>query len=563
MSNEPNKTGKRKFILSALWDAAVAERGNQYFHQVVTHEAGREQLFSVSNTFRLMMRVADSLHQVVGIQSGDRVAILAEGYGDLIPLYHALWMLGCVVVTIPSHYDASITASLINNSGARIVVYSPALTARVAAVVPHLAMVEKWILSGSVRGTPFGTKGSAFRLDELFQRASRNPVIKEFSPTTFGANGEEIALLAYTCPALTEPHGIALSLRAILAAAENQSSLYIRDLNSPERVASLLPEKHIVSLIHMLWLPLVAPVSSVALSDAQPLGKTSKLLDELYNHQVTAVWMNEDYLDDIRHTSKTQRFPLPAHFRIYFVPRDPFPMKNIESVANLIVPAYAQTEAGGVISVGEKHDIVGAVTGVSDDTVFLTAGSPISGVKVRIVGKGGEAVSDERVGEIVISSDQLMIGYEGSMPGNAFLSPDVSLHSGDRGQWSFDEVGKPHLTLVGREDLFVKRGSQEIGITELEHMLLKIIGVKAVRVAAFHHTKYGYELGAFILALKKAQVTQIVLWKHLLEHYKWDVVPKVFMIADAAQVTQVPSRLELATKFEQFSTADFSRAPKL
>jgi acyl-coenzyme A synthetase/AMP-(fatty) acid ligase len=107
------------------------------------------------------------------------------------------------------------------------------------------------------------------------------------------------------------------------------------------------------------------------------------------------------------------------------------------------------------------------------------------------------------------------------------------------------------------------RGEKEVNLFELESVIRRVVGVKEVRVVGFPHIKLGKELGAFVLLQKKAQVTREALWSNLLAFFPWDVVPKVFMIADAALVPNMPTRADIEDKLGKFSSSDFSRPPKL
>jgi non-ribosomal peptide synthase protein (TIGR01720 family) len=115
---------------------------------------------------------------------------------------------------------------------------------------------------------------------------------------------------------------------------------------------------------------------------------------------------------------------------------------------------YGSSEAGSVCWDCDPGE-------VASDTV----GRPLTGVTVQILGEDGDQVPPGAVGEIVVESDAVMLGYDGE-PVPERTGP--GLHpTGDLG--SFDESGR--LTLVGRKRLLVDVGGDKVNPVEVEEVL--------------------------------------------------------------------------------------------
>jgi len=543
-----------------LWKNALREGGNQYAHQVLGADSTRVSLYTVSNLSKLSMRVADGLRQSIKIEPGMRVAILADGYGDLLPVYHALWLLGCTVVAIPGDQPSDITVGQMNNTGCQVLVYSPAMSARLASVAPAVTCIKHWVLVGGAKTTALGSGRSVLKLDDLVLNSNRGLKMDDFQPKA--SKQEHPALITFTSGAAIEPRGVAFNAETIIEAARCQTCLYYLD-SEGERVACLLPDKSFVSLLHMVVLPLVAGYTSVALPDLEASKRGSNILEELYDNQVSAVWLNESHLPDLRKATKSQRFVMSEKFRAFLLPTRPVSKQEVEGMPEVIVPCYGQTEAGGIIAVGSKANLYTCALASRDRTPLLSAGGPIANVQVRVVDPTGEPTRGSDIGEIVVNAKQIMESYDGSHPGASYLGPDGFLHTGDRGYWSFDSDGKPHLVIVGREEQFVSRGKHEVSLFQLEMVISKVMGVTGVRVVGFPHAKYGKEIGAFVLLAKRAQVTRESLWANLIKYFPWEVVPKVFMLADTSAVSVIPPRREIEEALACFGSTDFSTPLKL
>jgi acyl-CoA synthetase (AMP-forming)/AMP-acid ligase II len=434
------------------------------------------------------------------------------------------------------------------------------MSARLASVAPAVNGIKHWVLLGGSKTFSVGAGRAVIKLEELVLGSNRGLKLDDFirKPT------KEVhpALITFTSGAGIEPRGVALNEDTLLEATVAQSSLYYLG-SDEERVASLLPDKSLVSIIHMAIMPLVAGCTSVALPELEASRRQSNILEELYDNQVTAVWLNETHLPDLRKATKLQRFVISDKFRAFLLPTRPVAKQEVDGMPEVIVPCYGQAEAGGIVCVGTRGHLHMCSLATRDRTQLVAAGGPLAGLQVRVVEPSGLPTKGFDVGEIVVNSKQVMEGYEGSPPGGAYLGPDGSLHTGDRGYWSFDDDSNSHLVIIGREEHFVTRGEHEVSTFELESVLKKVIGVTDVQVVAFTHTKYGKELGAFVLLAKRAQVTRESLWINLLMYFPWEVVPKVFMIAESPTVAAIPPRREIEQALARFASTDFSTRPKL
>jgi acyl-CoA synthetase (AMP-forming)/AMP-acid ligase II len=552
-------TPKNRNLIKA-WNTALEKRPNALFHQVLAQQGGYGTTHSLSSVLRNAIRYADGIRSVSNLKAGDKVAMLADGFGELVPLYHAFWLLGIVVVAVSNTTPAEVAVAQINNLGCRGLVYTPSLAARLASIIPKISGIDFWLLVGVGRSGPLGGGTPVTRLEDLLQSSSRDVKLDDFDRVK--QTEDSIALVAFTSGEVGEPKGVGFTETALLHAALNQSTIYSIGTQA-ERFASLLPNKHLVTIVHSVVVPLVAPLTSVVMPEIASTGKIGNLVGELYDNQVQAVLLREELLEEIRTASKSQKFVLAKNFKAFLIPQRPLPAKQLEGISNLIVPCFSQTECGGIIATGTQELTTTSKTSTVEKIAIVSGGSAISGVSIKVVGQDGTPVKFGEIGELTVTSAQVMHSYCGGAAGSAYVTPDLALHTGDRVQTQLALDGTNHIVMVGREDHFIMRGEKEVNLFELESVIRRVVGVKEVRVVGFPHIKLGKELGAFVLLQKKAQVTREALWSNLLAFFPWDVVPKVFMIADAALVPNMPTRADIEDKLGKFSSSDFSRPPKL
>jgi fatty-acyl-CoA synthase len=117
----------------------------------------------------------------------------------------------------------------------------------------------------------------------------------------------------------------------------------------------------------------------------------------------------------------------------------------------------------------------------------------------------GEHLGIEQQGEICCRGYNVMKGYYNNPEATSeVIDKDGWLHSGDLG--IRDKEGNYRIT--GRIKDMIIRGGENIYPREIEEFLYHLEGVKDVQVAAVPSSKYGEEVGAFIILRENAELTE-------------------------------------------------------
>jgi fatty-acyl-CoA synthase len=150
--------------------------------------------------------------------------------------------------------------------------------------------------------------------------------------------------------------------------------------------------------------------------------------------------------------------------------------------------AFAQTEAGCVVSAGTGADAAGDRA--------ETLGRPLPQAEVRIsrLSDGATARCGE-TGEICVRGYQVMRGYRGDPAATAAaLDSGGWLHTGDLG--SMDDRG--YLRIAGRLKEMIIRGGENIAPREIEEVLIAHPAVADAAVLGVPDEYYGEVVGAAI-----------------------------------------------------------------
>lgn len=155
------------------------------------------------------------------------------------------------------------------------------------------------------------------------------------------------------------------------------------------------------------------------------------------------------------------------------------------------VQQYGMTEMCGTICAlpPEDHDPEG-------NAKMRSAGKPLEGVEIRILGPNGECLAPGHVGEIAIRSVTAMTGYWNQPDASsAVFTADGFFRSGDAG--TLDDEG--YLTIVDRLKDMIVTGGENVYPAEVEAVLRRHPAVADVAVIGVPDEKWGEAVKAVVV----------------------------------------------------------------
>ena len=183
-------------------------------------------------------------------------------------------------------------------------------------------------------------------------------------------------------------------------------------------------------------------------------------------------WASVD-LSAMHYVDRTS--PLAEHPTIYTDWREPY-------------AAYGNTETFTMSSIFPAN--------TPDEVVAGTNGKPCAGNTFKIIDPlSGEIMPMGERGEIAVKGPTLMLGYVG-VPLDETLDSEGYLRTGDGG-W-FDDEGRLHWE--GRLNDIIKTGGANVSPVEVDELLKKLSGVKAVQTVGVPHDTLGEIVVSCIVA---------------------------------------------------------------
>jgi len=382
----------------------------------------------------------------LGVEPGDRVAILSENRPEWLIADHA--MLSAGAVTVPLHAPLSVAQVQyqLAHSGARGIILSGQSQAQkvwaVLGSLPELKFVACFdaIAPGPVRTVTWSGLVHRGAGSEEVRRREAN-----LSPET-------LATIIYTSGTTGNPKGVMLTHGNLLFNAA--AALERAGLDQTDTLLSWLPYSHIYARTVDHYLTTLGGLT-VALG-----GPVERLLDDLGQIEPTwltavprfyeKVWASVEALAPDERRGRLHRlFPRIKHLSSGGAPLPRHIAEGFFEAGIPLLEGYGLTETSPVITFNSR-----------DSYRIGSVGTAVAGVEVRIAEDG----------EILTRGPHVMKGYWDNPQATVqTIGPEGWLHTGDVGR--LDDDGFLYIT-DRKKDLIITSGGKNIAPAEVERLLV-------------------------------------------------------------------------------------------
>jgi long-chain acyl-CoA synthetase len=418
-----------------------------------------------------------------GLAPGDRVMLFIENCAEFLELMFACWTAGLCAVPVNARLHPREIEHIANDSGARLVVATPALAS-------GLAVLQQ----------PAVVTGSDDYAALLTSDAPLRPI--EGAPT-------DRAWLFYTSGTTGRPKGAVLTHRNLLF----MSHCYYADIDAlDERDANL----HAGPLSHGAGLYALPHLLRGGHQVVLPHFDVDAVLDALQRRSRVSLFAAPTMLTRLVHAPAVAAADL-SNLRTIFYGGGPMYVADLERALQLFGPRLYQLYGQGE----SPMTITGLTKRMHADDAHPrwrerlgSCGVPRTGVLVKVVDEHDRELPPGEIGEIVTRSDCVMEGYWENPAATAETLRGGWLHTGDLG--SFDEDG--FLTLRDRSKDMIISGGSNIYPREIEEVLLRHPDLIEASVVGRPHPEWGEEVVAFVVARPGAEIASAALDRLCLDH---------------------------------------------
>ena len=369
----------------------------------------------------------------LGLQQGDRVAILAGNGHRYIETYVGVPAAGFVVVPLNTRHAEPELLYALEDSGARVLI-TDRDPGGLASVVEHVVVIPdayEDLLGGALPVVPGA-----------------------------GVGEDDLAGLFYTGGTTGKSKGVMLSHRNLIANAYHY--LVAIPQLAEDVVLVMAPMFHAAGsngILANLWTTgRQVTLSAFDAANALDLIEAHRVTETLGVPAMLAA-IAEEQLARPRETGTLRVIAhggSPIATEVLRRTHSAFPTAQLNEV-------YGATELAPLctVLVGEER--------LFDDARVRSCGRPVTGVEIQILNIDGEAVAQGSVGEVVVRGPNVMKGYRDKPEQTAAVLKSDGYWTGDLGY--LDEDG--YLFLVDRSKDMIISGGENVYSTEVEEVLYR------------------------------------------------------------------------------------------
>ncbi len=450
-----------------------------------------------------VLRLASALRTELGVEPGDRVAIMSLNSAMFEELYHAGLLGSCVVNPLNLRFAPRELSHVLSDSATKVV-FVDVWFAGVIDQVRAAAGVQTVVLMGE------GDGPHDYRYEDLLAAG------EEVVPAE--PEEDDAALLMYTGGTTGLPKGVLLTQRG-LALTLYHIGMTIR-VEQDDVYLAQVPMFHAASMGAIIAMPTTGgQLVSVPVFD--PGG----VMTAAETHRATNTIMVPTML------AMTFAHPEYRPERLSSLTRltygaSPMPRPVLERLrADLpqvqLFQGYGMTESAALVSVlmPEDHE---------RQDKLASAGRPVAGTVVSIQDELGTELAHGEVGEVCVRGGQFMREYWRRPEDTDTAFGGGWYHSGDAGY--VDDEG--YLFLVDRTKDMIVTGGENVYSTEVEQALASHPAVAQAAVIGVPDDTWGEAVHAVVVLKPEHTATQDELIEHargLIAGYK---VPKEVTFRD-------------------------------
>ncbi len=461
----------------------------------------KERRMTYQELDRRVNRLASGLLEM-GLQKGDRVAVLLHNRPEFIEIYFACARSGAIFVPINNLLKEAELTKIIEYIRPRFFLVDPDFEGVIQPIAGGKDSTEFMISLNSEPSEPF---------------TSYEAVLDKGSPTEpeISVSHDDVMAIFLTSGTTGSPKGAMRTHGQNLINA--MTGVIELKLVHDDRALLLFPFYHVTfedQIRHFL-------MGNTVCMRREGRFDSKEVLEILAREKITICQFVPTMINAMLQEKTIESYDL-THLRLIPYAASPMPVellrKAMQRFKRQFIHFYGQTETGPLTTVlkPEDHILEGSEAQVAR---LASAGRAALDFEVRIVDKDGNDVAVGEVGEIIVRSEAMTIGYWNLPEETSRTIRGGWLYTGDFGK--FDE--EKYVFIVDRKNDMIISGGKNIYPREIEEVIYTHEAVLEVAVVGVPDDYWGESVKALVVLKAGMKVTEeeiIDLCKEKLANYK-------------------------------------------
>jgi acyl-CoA synthetase (AMP-forming)/AMP-acid ligase II len=423
----------------------------------------------------------------LGIQKGDRVAMMQVNTNQCIEAYFATARVGGIYVPLNFRARGNELTYMLNTAEANTLFVGDRYLDLIDSIRPALTTVKHYISLDRPHK-------DMLNYEKLIDSSPADDVFTEI-------DDNDTTILMYTAGTTGFPKGVMLS--------HNSFSVYVLENVSPADLETT--EKNIltVPLYHVAGTQaMIAAIYGGRTLVMQRQFEPKQWMELVETEKVNRAMMVPTMLKQLMEHPDFAKHDLSS-LKVITYGAAPMPLEVIKRAIEVFpgvgfINAFGQTETASTVTIlsPEDHVISGTPAEIERKLKRLSSiGKPMSDVEMKVVDENGKDLPPNQIGEIIARGPRVMSGYWKDKEKTArTIDKDGWVHTGDMGYR--DEDG--YFFLSGRTTDMIKRGGELIAPEEVEAILHGHPKVDEAAVVGVPDEDWG-EVPICVCVLKKGE----------------------------------------------------------
>jgi len=511
-----------QLILKNIFPGSLRNFGDQ---EIVYSDKKR---FTFNQFYERISRFANGLKEI-GVQPGDKVAVLDWDTNHYMESYFSIPMMGSVLHTVNIRYPPELIYLTMQHAEDKYVIIRDEFLPLIEKYASMFDFIKGWIVYSDDTDDVKTSLSPSYNYEDL---------VKNNEPMNFPDIDENTqATIFYTSGTTGLPKGVTFTHRDLilhavsLASSVHREPLVVRD---NDVFMSLVPLFH----VHSWGLPYVTILTGnkYVLPGRYDMGKIIELIDK---ERITLSLMVPSILYMILNHPKAQEHKDAFSKWKVVIGGAALPRglaRLAESYGIRIIAGYGMSETCPVLTLALYNDRISKKNENERFEYRISTGIPIIFVHLKVVNEYGKEVpwDGKTIGEIVVRAPWLTKEYYKDPEKTEQLWKDGWLHTGDLA--FVDSDGYVHI--VDREKDAIKSGGEFIPSILIENIVSEIPGVGEVALVGVSHEKWGERPVLFVKKLK--DITKEDIYDHIKKYLETGRIQKFWIPDDVVFIDDLP-----------------------